>query len=197
MDITARFRTVVRRIVGLSDDPGAPPRIDRLAFYRAEVKAASDDGKTLDVSPEDPRIPPHQKVPMHVGIPGAVVVVKAGSVVWLGWERGDPQRPRCVPTWESGATVAKVVFVADKIYQGAESGAQPVAVADDLEKRLSTLEDKLNNFTFDFSTDASGVVTSNAVVGSPCTVTAGTLKHTSKLISDPPSIKSTVAFVKK
>jgi hypothetical protein len=122
MDVVDRLRAVVRSIV--------TPMIDRLALYRAEVKAASSDGKTLDVDPEDSRISGIQGVPIRVGIPGAVAVVQPGAVVLIGWERGDPSRPYAVPSWESGASVTKLVVNATELYLGTETGAKKLATED-------------------------------------------------------------------
>jgi hypothetical protein len=122
--LTDHFRRAVRACLGLSGEPGDPPLIDRLALYRAEVKAASSDGQRLDVQPSDPRVPGEQNVSVRVGLPGAVAVVQPGAVVLLGWERGDPGRPYCVPSWESGAIVQKLVVNAQQLFLGAESGAE-------------------------------------------------------------------------
>lgn len=131
MDITQKLRNVVRAIVGLPEDPGQPPQIDRLAWYRAQVTACASDGTTCDVQPEDPRISPENGVKVLVGIPGLVGVVQVGAVVHLGWERGDPARPRCVPIWEMGATVQQLILNAAAIYLGGQSGAQAAARQND------------------------------------------------------------------
>lgn len=120
MDLTQKLRKVVRAIVGMPEDPGQPPLIDRLAWYRAEVTACASDGSTCDVQPEDSRISPENGVKVLVGIPGASAVVQPGAVVMLGWERGDPARPRCLPIWEAGATVTKLIINATSISIGAD-----------------------------------------------------------------------------
>lgn len=109
------FRSAVRAILGLPDDPGQPPDLIRLGLYRARVDACAGDGSTCDVTPEDKRISPEKNVPVRVGIPGASAVVAPGAVVMLGWERGDPGRPYCVPHWESGATVSKLTLSGTQI----------------------------------------------------------------------------------
>ncbi len=125
MDPVNALRSFVRACVGLPDDPGKPPLIDRLAFYRAQVVSASSDGKTLDVKPEDTRISAHQQVPIRVGIPGATAVVTPGAVVMLGWDGGNPKLPYCVPHWESGATVTKLTFDAQVIELAGNSYSAP------------------------------------------------------------------------
>jgi hypothetical protein len=100
---------LVRRIVGLPDDEGAPPHIDRLAHYRARVDACASDGSTLDVTPEDKRISPEKNVPLRLGIPSMTVVVQPGAIVWISWDAGDPKKPHCLPCWET-AMVTKVII---------------------------------------------------------------------------------------
>lgn len=125
-----RLRDAIARVVlgvlGVDPDAGHVPRLDRLALYRARVHAASSDGQFLDVTPDDARIPPMSKVPLRVGIPGAVAVVEPIAYVLVGWEAGDPARPYCLPSWEHGASVLRVTLVADQIELNA-AGKQPVA----------------------------------------------------------------------
>lgn len=109
------FVRLIRRIVGLPEDEGTPPDLMRLGLYRARVDACASDGSTMDVTPEDKRISPEKSVPVRVGVPGSYAVVQTGATVLLGWERGDPARPYCVPSWESGATVTKLVINANDI----------------------------------------------------------------------------------
>lgn len=140
--VTAKFGGLVRSIVGLPKVPGAAPVIDRLALYRATVKAASDDGKTLDVKPEDERLSGLQRVPMRVAVAGETLVVQPGpgAVVLLGWERGDPSRPYCVPAWEQDSvTVQKLVFKALQVYLADEGGAQKLALAPPTQQSLDAL----------------------------------------------------------
>lgn len=154
MEITQKFRNVIRAIVGLPEDPGQPPQIDRLAWYRAQVVACASDGSTCDVQAEDARIGGANGVKVLVGVPGLVGVVAQGAVVMLGWERGDPARPRCMPLWESGATVNKLIFNATEI----DLAGNTYALV------LSTLIADLKNWV----SAANGVLGSNvASIGAP------------------------------
>jgi hypothetical protein len=101
---------IVRAVLASLGWDRQPPPLDYMLFYRAEVRVAAADGSTVDVQPEDGRIPSHQGVPIRVGIPGAVATVMPGAIVLLGWEKGDPSRIYAVPAWESGAKVTKLVF---------------------------------------------------------------------------------------
>jgi hypothetical protein len=71
----------------------ALPLIDYYKFYRATVVSQSGDGRLLDLRPEDPLVPGHQKVPLRLGLPGARVKFNPGAKVLLGWEGGDPKQP--------------------------------------------------------------------------------------------------------
>jgi hypothetical protein len=122
MDLSGGFRALVRKIVGLPTDEGQPPQIDRLAMYRARVDVCAPDGSKLDVTPEDKRISPEKNVPVRTGIPGLVAIVTPGAIVMLGWDGGDPKKPYCVPAWEPGATVTKLVLKATQVFIGDEAG---------------------------------------------------------------------------
>ena len=126
-DAATKRRKIARASVGMDPSLGALPMIDLLGQYRAEVKVASSDGKTLDITPEDKRIPPHQGLKNRYGVPGLTSVVKPGAIVLIGWERGDPSRPYCEPSFESAAGVSKATWIADQINLGgdATAGAQP------------------------------------------------------------------------
>lgn len=117
MDLTQKMRNVVRAIVGMPEDPGQAPIIDRLAWYEAQVTAWASDGSTCDLTPFDSRISPENGVKVLVGIPGSSSVVQPGptALVMLGWERGDPGKPRCIPIWEAGAPVTKLSLAAAEI----------------------------------------------------------------------------------
>lgn len=147
--LAALIADTVRAIVGLPVDPSAAPHIDKLALYPAEVKAASSDGKTLDIQPADERFSGMQRVKLRTGIPGAVCIVQPapGAIVLLGWEGGDPSKPYCIPAWDAGAHATKVLFVADMVLVGQESGAQKMVRGDDLMQRIQNIEDKVDHHT--------------------------------------------------
>lgn len=200
MDVADYLVRLVRAALKLDPDEKKPPRIDHLAFYRAEVKAAASDGSTVDVAPEDTRIKGHQKVKLLVATPGNTSVAKAGAIVHLGWERGDPSRPIAVPLWESGKKAAKIVFDGDDIWigDGNDSNLVKVARADAVDKNFKTVKDAINNFQIDLATDGgTSSNTSNAVVGSPCTLVSGTLKPVTPPCGDLDDTGSSNVKVKK
>jgi len=164
MDLAEGFRRRVRAALGLPSD-SMLPAVDRMALYRAEVKSASSDGATVDVAPDDSRLPTMQKVKVRVGIPGAVAVVQPGAVVLIGWERGDPSRPYAVPAWENGATVTKLILNATEVYIGAEGGAGALVKKSDFDSHTHLVG---------AITSPAGACTGNS--GAPTAPTPGTTK---------------------
>ena len=138
MDLTSGLRRFVRAAVGMSPDDGMA--VDRLALYRAQVKACASDGSTVDVAPEDTRLDAMQGIPVRVGIPGAVAIIAAGAIVLVGWEKGDSALPYAVPSWEAGATVTKLILNGSTVIAGAEAGAQFVALANLVKAQLDSIQ---------------------------------------------------------
>lgn len=91
----------LRRLV----DAFVGARLDHLALYPARVVAQSADKLTLDLQPDDARIPPCAGVPIRHGIPGVTVTVASGSRVLLGYAAGDPMQPYAA-LWEAGSVVS-------------------------------------------------------------------------------------------
>lgn len=73
-------------------------QVDYLAGYRCKVVAQNADG-SLELIPQDPRIPPVSKVPIFYGLPGVTAEVSPGAWVLLEFANGDPQR-RIATLWE-------------------------------------------------------------------------------------------------
>lgn len=141
MDLGAGFVAAVRKALGLRT--ADPDELWRHGLYRARVEACAADGSTVDVTPEDPRLPARKAVPVRVGVAGAQAVVSQGAVVLLGWEAGDPARCYAVPSWEAGATVTKLVLNASTVILGGETGAQFVALANKVGTELDSIATKL------------------------------------------------------
>ena len=123
MDLSAAFRSLVRKIVGMPADEGQPPQIDRLANYRARVDVCTADGSKVDVTPEDTRIPAKKNVPLRTPA-GYVAVLQPGAIVWVGWDRGDPAKMHALPVFES-ATCAKIQIGAQAIEVGGNTYSLP------------------------------------------------------------------------
>jgi hypothetical protein len=109
MDLIAGFKEAIRVLLGLPADPGQPPDLLRLGLYPARVDVCNSDGSACDVTPDDDRISPAKNVPVRFGIPGTRAVIQPGTVVLLGWERGDPQRPYCT-LWDGSDSVVSMVI---------------------------------------------------------------------------------------
>ncbi len=81
------------------------PTIDYLALYPARVIAQNLDG-TLELQPDDSRMPGMSSVPIRYGVPGVTAKVSSGARVLLGFAAGDPSKP-VAELWES-ATVTEI-----------------------------------------------------------------------------------------
>lgn len=98
----------------------ALPTIDYYALYRARVVKQSADRGSVDLVPEDKRLPPGMNdIPIKLGIPGATVKFAPGAQMVVGWEGGDPARPYAM-AFEGGASVAVLSITAAKIELGGE-----------------------------------------------------------------------------
>lgn len=94
------------------------PRLDHYTTYRARVVAVSEDGKTVDLFPDDPRIPPMGGVPLRQGLPGIEISMPAiaeGTYLCVGWSGGDPSAPYAAPFWEGGETTLRLSIKAATI----------------------------------------------------------------------------------
>lgn len=113
-------------------------KVDFLALYPARAVSQNGDG-TLEVVPDDKRIPGMSRVPIRYGLPGVKVTLKKDARILLGFEGGDPQKPAAM-VWESGTldkltieASAEVKVAAPKVTHEAghaklaASGGKPVA----------------------------------------------------------------------
>ena len=71
-------------------------RVDYFAHYACEVIAQS--GASVDVRPDDARIPGLSGVEVDLGLPGTSVDVPKGARCMVGWRNGDPRKPY-VSSW--------------------------------------------------------------------------------------------------
>lgn len=156
---------------------GAFARVDYLALYRAKV--VSQSGQTLDVQPDDSRIPGLSGVPILLGLPGCEVQVQPGCYVLVGWQNGDPAQPYAL-LWEGGASTTTITVKAQTVNLGDEGGGF-VARAEKVATELSAIKSALETHTHAVSASGTaGSVTGTAAAAgalySPNSVAASTTK---------------------
>lgn len=86
-------------------------RIDYLALYPARIVTQAADG-TLEVMPDDERLPGMTRVALRTFLPGVEVKVKDGGRVLVGFENGDPSKP--VATLFDGGAIESLTITAEK-----------------------------------------------------------------------------------
>lgn len=174
--LAARIRAAVLSIM---NDPERIPQIDRLAFYEAKVLQCAADGKTLDVMPLDKRVADGKTIAgvrFHVPAAGAVQIVKAGGIVLIGWERGDPQRIFALPAFHTGAALSELQWNADMVYLGAKAGAAFIARADLVQSRFNQLYNAVNGA----GVDAQGAIMKASLLSALSGITSSVATTQSK-----------------
>ena len=135
------------------------PRLDFYASYRARIVSQNGDG-SLEVVPDDQRIPPLSRVPIRLGIPGAKVTVAAGARVLLGFAGGDPAQPQA-ELWEYGSVTELDLTATNIILNGGTAAVgrvgDAVAVATTMATWITKVSSVLN--TPGPVTGAAGTVT--------------------------------------
>lgn len=91
--------TTLRDTVAALVDRLVGRRLDHLARYACTVVTQRADG-TLDLQPDDDRVPSCQGVPYRT-LPGVALSVPTGARVLLGYAGGDPAQP-FADLWELG-----------------------------------------------------------------------------------------------
>ncbi|WP_394845192.1 hypothetical protein LZC95_50220 [Pendulispora brunnea] len=102
-------------------------RIDYLALYSCRVVSQNADG-SLELMPDDARVPGLSRVEIQYGVPGVKAKVKPGSRVMVGWQNGDPAKPYAA-LWEPEGL--ELLILAD--------GSRPIARQGDAVQVLVTL----------------------------------------------------------
>lgn len=132
-----RVKTYLARVID-----GVMRRVDWYAWYPARVLAQSEDG-SLELKPDNPRVPGLSKVPLRLGLPGVRVNVLPGARVLVGFEGGDPSRP-VAALWERPSCVemaldpSATLLLGDGATQAALHGTYFVAQLQTLHATLST-----------------------------------------------------------
>lgn len=100
------FRQAVRRVVGLRTTD--TPEVWRFGLFEAQVVTQSADLSTIDVRFDDQRLPGMNGIPVRFA-PGLKAQFAPGTIVNVGWERGDPKRPYASPITD-GTTPIKATL---------------------------------------------------------------------------------------
>jgi len=108
----AALEQIVRRIVG---------KYDYAIPYACKVVAQNDDG-TLELVPDDTRVPGLSNVPIRYGAPGITAKVGNGARVIVEFENADPQKP-VVTSWDLSSPLVLLII---------GGGSQPVARVGDM-----------------------------------------------------------------
>lgn len=115
------FRSLVERFMG---NRIVGPRVDYLASYPATAVTQNGDG-TLEIQPDDSRLPSLSSVPIRYGVPGVSAQIANGGRVLLAFAGGDPAKP-IATVWEA-ASVTSLTVTASAIKLGG-SGATEALV---------------------------------------------------------------------
>jgi hypothetical protein len=111
-------------------------RIDTMAMYHAKVLGQS--GNTVDVQPDDARLPAMSKVPLMHGLPGVALSVVPGTAIMVGWSGGDPAQPYAA-LWDGSETVTKLTLGSANAVQALVMGTQFNSTLTGLTTGLTTL----------------------------------------------------------
>jgi hypothetical protein len=98
------FKAIIERFTG---NRIIGPRVDFLASYPATAVTQNGDG-TLEIQPDDSRLPSLSSVPIRYGIPGVSAQIANGGRVLLAFAGGDPARP-IATVWESASVLSLTV----------------------------------------------------------------------------------------
>jgi len=99
--MSAELDRIKGGLLALIRDLVAPT--DYHALYPCTVVSQNADG-SLELRAESTKVSVPSKVPILLGLPGARAKLEAGASVLLGFEGGDPRRPRAMLWGESVIT---------------------------------------------------------------------------------------------
>lgn len=139
--------------------------IDHLAAYQCTVVTQNADG-TLDLKPDDTRLPAYVSVPIRYGVPGISATVSNGARILLEFAGGNPQRP-IATVWEM-ASVTSLTVRANLINLGGSTGLQGSGLGANIRTELDTLWNDFLLHTHPVATTGTATAqtgTAAAVVG--------------------------------
>jgi len=140
----------------------AIPWADYLTTYRGRVVAerlALDGTMTVDVMPDDARLPPMSGVKLKLGLPAVSAQFQPGARVEIGWEGGNPQRPFAALFDGGEADTISMVIKATQLFLGADvaGGAEPATKAISMETTLAALHTAWGTFLTALGTYATSI----------------------------------------
>lgn len=110
--------------------------VDHLAAYQCTVVTQNANG-TLELKPDDIRLPGYSNVPIRYGVPGISATVSNGARILLEFAGGNPQRP-IATVWEI-ASVISLTVPANLINLGGASGLQGSGLGANIRTELDTI----------------------------------------------------------
>lgn len=101
--------------------------IDYYAQYPARVVAQNSDD-SLEVIPDDSRLPGLSRVPIRYGVPGIKAKIAPGGRVAVEFAAGNPEKP-VATVWESASVLKLEISAAQVVFN---NGAMPIARVGDM-----------------------------------------------------------------
>lgn len=99
------------------------PDVDYGGWYDAAV--VGQDGGTIDIKPDDPRLPSMGSVPLLFGLPGVSASGIAAGRVLVGWSGRDPSKPRAVLFDPNNTVQQMLIAVLVQLILGDAALAEP------------------------------------------------------------------------
>lgn len=148
------------------------PSIDYLALYTADVKSQSSDYLSLDIQPDDSRLPGMSNLPLRIGVAGITMQIQTGCKVLLGWSGGDPSLPY-VTTFTGESVMKMVIKTSQELDLGDANPIDAVILGTTFWNNLNTLCTALQTYGDAINTFAQAVVVPTGVLA-PAKVTLAT-----------------------
>jgi hypothetical protein len=164
------------------------------------VLGPSEDG-TLELRPDNPRVPGLSKVPLRLGVPGVRVIVLPGARVLVGFEGGDPSRP-VASLWERQSCVeialdpSSALLLGDGATQAAVHGTYFVSQLQTLLTALQTLQVAVGVFATAAGAALPPLVAPAATLNTAIGTFSAALTAFNTAGSAPPGYLSTLVKVK-
>lgn len=161
------FRSLIERFVG---NALIGPRVDYLGAYPCVAVTQNGDG-TLELQPDDARLPPLSSVPIRYGVPGVSATVANGGRVMVEFAGADPAKP-FASVWESASITALTL--------GGPGGMQGIGLGVNLRAELDALWTAMYAHTHVVAT--TGTATAQSGTAAPAIGTPSKQTVTSSIV---------------